>query len=438
LENPRPARGFSKDLRPDLKQLIYGMTIHGPTRIPITFSVLDGNTADPKANRFQIESLAQLLPEEHEVTLVGDCKFVDAETLGRARASGFGYVSLVPHTFSLRHTLVERVRLAGTALPEVGRSQGRLLDDPDRVYAATAFTEPFPVRNAETGELGSFDHRFLVVRSSNAEEEFDRTVDRRVEKEGDAIEAALEKLAKRTFGCEKDLRAEIARIVAKAEFHDIAPVLETVEIPVKRKHAGRPRKGEEEPKETVWRLTRVDMDESVERIAVARFHAAHFVLVTNHLNASAWSDQRVFETYRAQQSIEGAAGFRWLKDVAAVAPVFLKLPHRIQALALVFLLALMVRNWIEAHVRSELARREATLPNFNDRPIRRPTAENVFRLFRLVSLIVVEREGRIVDRSLHYLDDTAAFALELFGLNQSCFVSPRRKLWSAGGGKSGM
>ena len=92
---PRPARGFSKDLRPDLKQLIYGMTIHGPTRIPITFSVLDGNTADPKANRFQIESLAQLLPSEHEVTLVGDCKFVDAETLGRARASGFGYVSLV-------------------------------------------------------------------------------------------------------------------------------------------------------------------------------------------------------------------------------------------------------------------------------------------------------------------------------------------------------
>ncbi len=107
---PRPKRGYSEDLRPDLKQLIDGLTVHGPTRIPLNRSVLDGNTADPKANRFQIESLAALLPAEHEVTLVADCTFVDAETLGQARNSGFHYVSLLPHTFGLRYDLVEKVR----------------------------------------------------------------------------------------------------------------------------------------------------------------------------------------------------------------------------------------------------------------------------------------------------------------------------------------
>jgi len=436
---PRPKRGYSKDQRPDLKQLIYGLTVHGPTRIPLNFSVLDGNTADPKANRFQIESLAALLPAEHEVTLVADCKFVDAETLGQARASGFHYVSLLPHTFTLRHELVEKVRLAGTALPEVVRRKGRLLADPDRLYHATSFQEKLWVKDASGGGLVAMDHRCVVVRSSTAEEEFDTTIDRRVGKEGDALQTALQKLGKRTFACEKDLRAEVDRTIEKAALHDITYTVEAVDLPIKRAKAGRPRKTEEAPPtERVWRLARADMDQSVERIDVARFHAAHFVLVSDHLDTTLWGDQRILETYRAQESIEGHAGFRWLKGVAAVAPVFLKLPHRIQALALIFLFALMVRNWIEAYVRRELEKRDQTLPNFNDRPTKRPTAENVFRLFRFVSLVLVEQGGAVVERTLHYLDEPARSVLELFGLGEALFITPREKLWKVPGRKSGM
>jgi transposase len=436
---PRPKRGYSKDLRPDLKQLIYGLTVHGPTRIPLNFSVLDGNTADPKANRFQIESLAALLPAEHEVTLVADCKFVDAETLGQARASGFHYVSLLPHTFGLRHALVEKVRVAGKALPEVVRRKGRLLADPDRIYGATSFQEKLTVRDAASGTLVGTDHRCVVVRSSTAEQEFDETIVRRVGKEGDAIQVALQKLGKRTFACEKDLCAEVERAKEKAAFHDITYGVEAIDAPVKRAKAGRPRKTDEAPPtERVWRLATADIDESVERIDVARFHAAHFVLVSDHLDAALWGDHRIVETYRAQENIEGHAGFRWLKDVAAVAPVFLKLPHRIQALALIFLFALMVRNWIEAHVRRELEKRDQMLPNFNDRPTKRPTAENVFRLFRFVSLVLAEEGGAVVERALHYLDEPARKALELFGLGEALFVTPREKSWRVPGEKSGM
>ena len=433
---PCPARGYSKDHRPDLKQLVYGLSVHGPTRIPIGFSVLDGNTADPRANRFQIETLAQLLPPSHDVTLVADCKFVDAVTLGAARDSGFHYVSLLPHTFGLRQELVEQVRLAGTPLELVGEFKGRTLDDPVRYYRATSFLRPFPVAKKDDREW--VDHRFVVVRSSTQEEGFDSTIDRRIEKAAAKLGIDLGKLASRDFACEEDLRQEYDRVASKAVYHRVGYEVAAVEVPRKRPHAGRPRTGDAAPSDTRWRLVKhaLELDEAL--ITRARFHAAHFVLVTDHVDASTWSDERIFSTWRGQQSIEGHAGFRWLKGVAEVAPVFLKLPHRVQALALVFMLALLVRNWMEAHVRASLAATGKLLPNFNDKPIARPTAENVLYLFRAVTILATVDDDRITRREVHFLEGYAYDVLEIFGVSEALFTRPPKKSWLPARRKSGM
>lgn len=428
--SPRPLRGYSKDHRPDLKQLVFGLSIHGPTRVPLGFSVLDGNTADPRANRFQIESLTQLLPSHHEVTLVGDCKFVDAKTLGRARQGGFHYVSLLSHNFGLRAKLVEQVRVACTELSSVGEFPGRTLADDARRYSATSSVHPFAVEDPQTGERRLVEHRFVVVRSSRQEEEFDSTVDSRIEKAETRLSGALARLAKRDFACASDLREEVERVVGESEYHAVRFELTSGDIVVKRAGAGRPRKGEEAPTETRWRLAEHAIARDEAKIEIARFHAAHFVLVTDHLDAAKWSDERIFSTWRGQQSIEGHAGFRWLKGVADVAPVFLKLPHRIQALALVFMFALMVRNWLEAYIRAKLAETGEKLPNFLDKPISRPTAENVLYLFRAVIVLATVEGERITSREVHFLEGYALDVLRLFGLDETLFTRPPKKSWS--------
>ena len=433
----RPARGYSKDKRPDLKQLIYGLTVHGPTRIPLGFSVLDGNTADPRANRFQVETLAQLLPPSHDVTLVADCKFVDATTLGAARASGFHYVSLLPHSFNLRDELVEAVRVAGQPLASVGTFPGRNKEAPARQYSATSFVRPFPVVVGD--ERRKIDHRFVVVRSSTQVVEFDSTIDRRLEKAAVKLLTALAKLAKRDFACETDLNKELARTIGKAEYHMVVTTTAAVEVPRKRPQAGRPRKGDVVPTETTWRLVQHRLERDEPAIEGARFHAAHFVLVTDHVDAADWSDQRIFLTYRGQESVEGHAGFRWLKGVAEVAPVFLNLPHRVHALALVFMLALMVRNWMEAFIRASLAASGKLLPNFLDKPIARPTAENVLWLFRSVIIIAtVDDDGKIVHRQVYNLDGYALDVLDIFGVSERLFTQPPRKSRPSVGGMNAM
>ena len=103
-----PAHGFSMDHRPDLKQLVFGMSLHGAVGIPLTMGLHSGNTSDHVANRDHLSRLADLLPDPDEVTVVADCKLVDGETLGRLTGAGFHFVSLVPKTFGVREELIDQ------------------------------------------------------------------------------------------------------------------------------------------------------------------------------------------------------------------------------------------------------------------------------------------------------------------------------------------
>ena len=135
--DPLPTYGFSKDHRPDLKQLVFGLSLHGSVGIPLVHSVVSGNTSDQAANRDHLAQLSKMLPDEDEVTVVADCKLVDADTVGRVLGAGFHLVSLVPQTFSLRGHLIAE---AGADLPdpaswpELARKPGRTKSDPTKVY----------------------------------------------------------------------------------------------------------------------------------------------------------------------------------------------------------------------------------------------------------------------------------------------------------------
>lgn len=425
---PVPKRGYSKDHRPDLKQLIFGLSLHGPTRIPLSFSVLDGNTADPKANRFQIESLAQLLPDRHDVTLVGDCKLVDPTTLGAAREAGFHYISVLPHTYKLRRELVEHIRVENVKMELLGEFPGRSKSDPSRRYHGVSASRDFPVEDADGPTRGLRPHRFLILRSSTQQEEFESTINGRVQKAKAHLEATLEKFKRRVFFCEADLAAELREACGEPEYHGVALEYESIQRPLKRAKAGRPHQGEAIQTETIWRLAAHNLTRDEAKIEIERFHAAHFVLITDQLSAKRWPDHRIFSTWRGQQTIEGHAGFRWLKNVAQVAPVFLKLPHRIQALALVFMFALMVRNWIEGYCRRQLRETGKTLPNFNDRQIQTPTAENIFFLFRGVLSLQTVLDGVVQSREVQHIEGDAWTVLEMFGLDIGLFTTPLKKL----------
>jgi len=239
---PRPAQGHNKDHRPDLKQLVYGLSVHSKMGIPLCVSTLDGNSSDQEANRLHLDRLAGLLPPEDEVTLVADCKLVDAETVGLLMDAAFHFVSLLPRTFNLRAQVVEQVSETVDELPELAREKGRSAADPKRVYRGSSMLAPFPVLNPESGEKRDKDMRFLAVESSQLARKFEEGLEKLLAKDRRRIETAMAKLSKLEFACEEDAQKAFWHFTKDPGLHTVDAECMREVITERRARPGRPKK----------------------------------------------------------------------------------------------------------------------------------------------------------------------------------------------------
>src|SRR5690606_4659745 len=92
-----------------------------------------GNTADHFTNRLQVDQLADLLPDEHDVTLGAVCKLFDPHTLGPPLVQVFQVVTPVPGTDGVCEKLIEEVQTRGLELTELSRKPGVAKADPEGV-----------------------------------------------------------------------------------------------------------------------------------------------------------------------------------------------------------------------------------------------------------------------------------------------------------------
>ncbi len=424
VDVPVPARGFSKDRRPDLKQLVYGLSMVAGSGTPLASTMHDGNTSDKVVNAFHITQLASCLPPEDEITFVADSKLMDKETLGHLLDEEFHFLSRLPRTFGLHAQLVDRLMGADQLAMWVGEMPGNREDPSPRPVLGASFEEPMDVVNPRDGCTHSVTMRFLVVRSPRLVQQMETTLPRAVEKDRARFTRALAKASKRQFDCEADARSVAEELRGGSRFHDAAIDVREVERPLKRKR-GRPRKDAPVLTKTVYVITTSVPEAADERIERRRFHGCHFILATDHVDRNGWTDADLYRTYREQYEIEGHMGFRWLKGPAAVAPMFLKLPHRMNALGLIFVLSMMVRNYVQWEVRAYLEKTGQEVPYYGDKkPTRTPTAEVIWNLFIGVRSTVVH-----VDEQRHQviegLSDAATLVIQIFGLRAADLVAPR-------------
>ena len=236
---PVPAHGHSKDFRPDCKQFIYGLNLHGAIGIPLCGTLMDGNMSEQTSNQLHIDKLAKLLPDRDDVTLVHDCKLVDPLTLGHARLGGFHYISILPRSYNLREELVHASQ--NEPFVELLRAPGRTKADPHRVYRGVSLDRPFMIQPFE-GEVEAkpeaVSHRFVVVHSSSLAAAFEARLEERLEKEGKTLKDRVERIRKKPFACDKDALAAINEIAKSAELYRLDVTVISEERVLKRSQRG--------------------------------------------------------------------------------------------------------------------------------------------------------------------------------------------------------
>jgi transposase len=89
--------GHNKDHRPDLKQLLYILTVTRDGAVPVQFRVESGNATDDRSHQATWDLLCQLTGRR-DFLYVADCKLATAENMAHLHQRGGRFLSVLPRT----------------------------------------------------------------------------------------------------------------------------------------------------------------------------------------------------------------------------------------------------------------------------------------------------------------------------------------------------
>jgi transposase len=420
---PRPAYGHSKAGRDDLKQVLLSLGVSGDGGIPLRLGVRDGNRSDSVETPLAIEECLTLGLEGVR-GIVADSKAYSRRTLGVCLEHKLDLVTLVPRTCAVRHE-IEAWGRQQAALPLVLEKPGRTKDEAPRRWHGHSVIRRVEVEYSD-GRVVLEALRFVVVHSSQLAHQQAQTYATGQAKEAETVAAHVTQVQARWFACLPDAEAAIADYEGRGQgrrgrrprpwrYHVVRYRLVADTRRTRRARRGRPAKTAPPPLESGFRLV-VEVE--------SRPHSEEengWTVLATTVSAEACTDAEVLQAYQEQHtSVE--SGFRWIKNPAAISPVWLEKPERIAALAMLTVVSLLVYTVIQRQVRLYLRTHEQQLPG-NKGETATPTAAVVLALFAQVALVhfwIGEQEGaQVYGLQPHHL-----LIWEALGLDSSWYEAP--------------
>ena len=363
------ARGFSKDHRPDLLQLVWILTVTADGAVPIAHRVEPGNTEDSSTHITTWDSLCELLGRS-DYMYVGDSKLATKENMDHIDRHGGRFLSVLPanrkEDGAFRGWLVTHEANWTEALRRPGRRHG----DPSDIYA----TAEAPWPSAE-------GYRVVWVRSSGKVE---RDAESRRRRIAEGI-AALDELNQRLASPRTRMKSLVAVEAAARNALKVVGVTRWVgfevqeyeEVRHRQESRGRPGKNTRYRRLTRTRH-RVHFRVHEDIVAADARSDGCWPLVTNDRDLA---PEGLLVIYKYQPNLERR--HHVLKGDQLVAPVFLHDPARIEGLMTCHFIALVVQALVELQIRRAMADQGLKeLPLYpEDRACSAPSATRVFEVF---------------------------------------------------------
>jgi transposase len=389
--------GFSKDHRPDLKQFLIKMLCVG-RNIPILASCEDGNASDKRLNTDILNRISDHMGKfglaPGAFLYVADSAFVTEDNLKAVGKNTF--VTRLPFSYKAAGQVVTEAITEGI-WQEIG------------TLNQTACPSKHPAARYKVAEqkvsLYEREYRAIVVHSTAHDKRRLKRIEREIGESKAAVRKIVADQAKREYFCQPDAE-KAAAALRQAGTH-----LHGIEASVKQKvryARGRPRKDGSRKISSVRYLVEAKIVENKENLEKKREESGCFVLLTNvpKEGKTAKSGQDLLEAYKDQHGIE--RNFSFLKDPLIVNDLFLKLPHRVEVLGAVLLIALLVWNLIEHVLRQYVIKSGQTLTGWDNKPTRRPTAFMMSTKFSGLQFLKANGQRQLLTRldpiQLRYLN----------------------------------
>jgi transposase len=360
--------GYSKDNRPDLKQVVHELLVSQDAGIPLMMKSWDGNASDNKI----FKERAEMLIEHYKKSELPRYLIADSKLYFEGNATSLkqiNFITRIPGSIGEENKII---------LDSIKENTWETLDDQNK----------FIVRRVTHYGI---EQRWIVVYSDKARERSQKTLEKAVKKELNSIEKKIWHLSNKPFDCANDAEKAIDELIKKCHYHNI--LQKTVTEKKVYAESGRPKKGSE-PTEVKYFVTALIVKDN--DAFNARLDEKSCYVIGTNVNSNELSALEVIGAYKRQNiSIENT-GFRFLKDpIFFTSSLFLKKPSRIMGLLMVMTLALLVYSIAQRRLRNALAIRDQTLPNQINQPTKTPTMRWIFQLMEGIHIVEMKMEGAV-------------------------------------------
>jgi len=411
---PAVVLGHNKDHRPDLKQLVFILTVSADGAVPIAHRVVDGNTNHDVTHIDTWDGLVALTGRA-DFLYIADSKLATRSNMGHIAERGGRFVAVLPASRkedgAFRDWIVEHTPTWTEAL----RRPARRADDPGEVWHTT----PAPWPSSE-------GHRIVWVRSSSKIGRDANARHDRIARGIAALDALNQRLSSPRCRIKTLMAAEQAATAAltkagAARWVTFEVAAEQVET-FRQEKRGRPGANTRYRKTVRTHLSiRWATDE--DRIARDAASDGCFPLISND---RLLDDAGLLVAYKYQPHLEKRHA--QLKGTQLVAPMFLRDPARIEALLCCHFLALLVQALIERHLRTAMA--DASLNQISlypeDRGCTTPTTARILEIFTgLARHHLYDAHGQLVQTFHPELTDLQRQVLDLLDIPETVYTPAR-------------
>lgn len=377
--------GYSKDHRPDLKQVIQELMVSQDGGVPFMSKSHDGNASDNNVFRERCASiLKEFASSEGPRYLIADSKLYTSENA--ANLVHLPFITRIPGNLKVVGEVIEQ---------SLSMDTWQEIDDRTRY------------QRLDLCHYG-MEQRWLVVYSEKAYKRAGKTLAKAQARESEKVSKQLFHLQARRFDTAESAQEALDKIVKKLSYHK----LETTELAQHVQYASRGRpKADSAIKGIKWQITATVAPDTT-KVSHKRHQKACYVLGTN-IPDSQLSDLEVLVGYKDQGAVE--RGFRFLKSpVFFVSSLYVKKPSRIEGLLMVMTLALLIYSVAQRRMRRKLESTGETVPNQINQPTSRPTLRWVFQMLEGIHRVLVSI-GEQVICVMEGITDLRKKILQLFG-----------------------
>lgn len=350
--------GYSKDHRPDLKQVVQEMIVSQDGGIPLASKNWDGNASDNNIFKERAKALIESFKASDTPKFcVADSKLYhrdNAKFLAKIR-----FITLIPSTIKL-----EKESIVDALL----KNEWTKVDD-NYKYAPLSL------------EHMKIKQRWLVVYSKAANERAKKAITGLVAKERKALDKALFHLQAQRFACEIDAQRALEALAKSQKYHSVS----TAQCIGHKQFEGKGRPKKDAPVKSIqWQIIGLAENNTLAQQKYVEQKSC-FVLATNAAKKEL-DNEDILHKYKAQSHVE--RGFRYLKDpLFFVSSLFIKKPSRIDALLMIMTLSLLVYTIAQRRLRANMAKAKLTFPNQINKQISNPTMRWVFQCFEGINVV---------------------------------------------------